>query len=104
MLLSMIINLLNILYKPSIILLQVNTDLKSSPACLNILFGAFIDSNLHLLYQLYPDWVIEKCYTCQFQDKVDKVNVDWNQTIPDLMNAPNKIFKQAGDDFKSVFT
>ena len=56
----------------------------------------------HIIH--YPDWVIEKCYTCQFQDKVDKVNVDWNQTIPDLMNAPNKIFKQAGDDFKSVFT
>lgn len=56
----------------------------------------------HIIH--YPDWVIEKCYTCQFQDKVDKMNLDWKQTIPDLMHAPNKIFKQAGDDFKSVFT
>ena len=56
----------------------------------------------HIIH--YPDWVIEKCYTCKFQDKVDKVNRDWNKTIPDLMNEPNKIFKQSEDDFKSVFT
>ena len=56
----------------------------------------------HIIH--YPDWVIEKCYTCKFQDKVDKLNLDWKKTIPDLMQAPNKIFKQAEDDFKSVFT
>ena len=56
----------------------------------------------HIIH--YPDWVIEKCYTCNFQDKVDKVNLDWKKTIPDLMNAPTKIFKQAENDFKSVFT
>ena len=56
----------------------------------------------HIIH--YPDWVIEQCYTCKFQDKVDKLNLDWKKTIPDLMQAPNKIFKQAEDDFKSVFT
>ena len=52
----------------------------------------------------YPEWVIDTCYTCKFQDKVDKVNTDWKTTIPNLMNEPTLLFKKAEDDFKSVFS
>lgn len=52
----------------------------------------------------YPEWVIDMCYTCKFQEQVDKVNLDWKKTIPDLMNQPNAVFNNAFNDLKSVFT
>lgn len=48
----------------------------------------------------FPDWVIKDCYTCDFQDKVDKINKDWLRTIPKLLNAPRKKFLQSETHFK----
>ncbi len=55
----------------------------------------------HLIH--FPDWVIRDCYTCKFSDKVDKIYLDWGKTIPDLMNQPTQKFKDAENNFKSIF-
>ena len=47
--------------------------------------------------------MIELCYTCKYQDKVDKINLDWTKTIPKLLNEPKNKFYEAGDKFRSVF-
>ena len=67
--------------------------------CLDLLFFNF--TCYHLIH--FPDWVIRDCYTCKFSDKVDKLNLDWGKTIPDLMNQPTKKFKDAEKNFRTVF-
>ncbi len=58
-------------------------------------------SCFHLFH--YPDWVIRDCYTCNFYDKVEKINKDWGETIPNLLNEPIQKFMEAEQKFKSVF-
>lgn len=48
----------------------------------------------------FPDWVIQDCYTCNFQQKVDKINKDWLRTIPKLLNQPRRKFLQSEAHFK----
>lgn len=52
----------------------------------------------------FPDWVIETCYTCKFQDKVDKLNKDFKRTIPGLLNEPANKFYEAKINFEKVFS
>lgn len=52
----------------------------------------------------FPDWVIRDCYSCHFQDKVDKLAKDWTKTIPDLLNEPAKKFAQAKSNFEASFS
>jgi hypothetical protein len=50
----------------------------------------------------FPQWVIDACYTCEFKDKVNKINIDWKKTIPDLLQAPISKFIDSGNSFKAV--
>lgn len=51
----------------------------------------------------FPKWVIELCYTCEFDTQIRAIKTDWTETIPRLMNEPTKIFKEAGIEFESVW-
>lgn len=52
----------------------------------------------------FPDWVIRDCYSCNFQDKVDKLNKDWTQTIPNLLIAPTQKFQSAKHNFEATIS
>lgn len=67
----------------------------------------------HIIH--FPDWVIEKCYSCNYQRHVDKLNRDFNLnkgddgkfihpapegSIPYYMNKPKKLFAEANNDFR----
>jgi hypothetical protein len=67
----------------------------------------------HIIH--FPDWVIEKCYSCNYQRHVDKLNRDFNLnkgddgkfihpapegSIPYYMNKPKKLFADANNDFR----
>ncbi len=58
-------------------------------------------SCFHLIH--YPPWVIDYCYTCNFDNKVNKINKDWTETIPYLMRQSTQKFLLAESEFKSVF-
>lgn len=51
----------------------------------------------------FPEWVIKLCYTCEFDSQIKAIKTDWTKTIPDLMEEPNKLFSEAGDDFRAVW-
>jgi hypothetical protein len=51
----------------------------------------------------FPKWVIKLCYTCEFDSQIKAIKNDWTQTIPNLMEEPNKLFREAGDDFRAVW-
>lgn len=51
----------------------------------------------------FPDWVIEDCYSCKFEESVAKLSLDWNETIPNLLNEPKRKFKSAERNFKKTF-
>ena len=55
----------------------------------------------HLIH--FPKWVIDLCYTCKYQDKVDQIKLDWTETIPNLLTEPKNKFYEAGTKFRSVF-
>jgi hypothetical protein len=59
-------------------------------------------SGMHFMH--YPDSIVKQCYTCKFMDKVDKINKDWNHTIPKLLNEPVCHFKRSGKHFKKIVT
>jgi hypothetical protein len=52
----------------------------------------------------FPRWVIDACYTCDFKDKINKINIDWGKTIPDLLQAPLDKFIQSEKSFKAVIS
>lgn len=52
----------------------------------------------------YPDWVIEQCYSCDYQDEIKQINFDWKTTIPRLLKAPSNLFLNSEAAFKLVFT
>ena len=51
----------------------------------------------------YPSWVIEKCYSCNYDYDVKKLKYDWEKSIPALMKQPTQKFLDAEEKFKSVF-
>ena len=61
----------------------------------------FFNLTCYHLFQ-FPQWVIDACYTCEFKDKVNKINIDWKKTIPDLLQAPISKFIDSGNSFKAV--
>ena len=56
------------------------------------------DSFLH-----FPPWVIKLCYSCDLEREIKKIDRDWNETIPKLLNEPAGVFDFAGKQFKNVF-
>ena len=69
-------------------------------------------SGYHIVH--YPQWVLDECYLCKlkdmpafplkpFQDQAHKINIDWNKALPELLNQPLDLFKDAGYKFKSAF-
>jgi hypothetical protein len=50
----------------------------------------------------FPDWVIKDCYSCKFEEKVQKLNKDWKETIPALLNEPVQKFLQAKHNFEQT--
>ena len=62
--------------------------------------GIILDENNLYLF-VSPDWVIRDCYTCKFDDKDRKINLDWGTIIPDLMNQPTQKFMDAEQKFSS---
>lgn len=52
----------------------------------------------------FPRWVIDACYTCDFKDKINKINIDWTKTIPDLLQAPLDKFIASEKSFKAVIS
>jgi hypothetical protein len=57
------------------------------------------DSFLH-----FPPWVIKLCYSCDLEREIKKIDRDWNETIPKLLNEPAGVFDFAGKQFKNVFS
>ena len=55
----------------------------------------------HLIH--YPPWVIEKCYSCNYDYDVKKLKYDWETSIPALMKQPTQKFLDAEKKFKSIF-
>jgi hypothetical protein len=62
----------------------------------------FFDYTCYLIFHL-SDWVTKLCYTCKYQEKVDKIIVDFHETIPKLLDEPGQKFKEAKHDFDSIF-
>ena len=60
----------------------------------------FSISKMHFMH--YPDSIIKQCYTCKFMDKVNKINKDWKETIPNLLNEPILHFKHSKRHFEKV--
>jgi hypothetical protein len=56
------------------------------------------DSFLH-----FPPWVIKLCYSCSIESEVKKVEHDWGEVIPKLLNEPAGVFDHSGKQFKNVF-
>lgn len=52
----------------------------------------------------FPRWVIDACYTCDFKDKINKINIDWSKTIPDLLQAPLDKFIASEQSFNAVIS
>lgn len=52
----------------------------------------------------FPRWVIDACYTCDFKDKINKINIDWSKTIPDLLQAPLDKFIASEKSFDAVIS
>jgi hypothetical protein len=59
-------------------------------------------TGFHIIH--YPGWVIEKCYSCDYQKKINKINLDFTKTIPAWLNEPTQKFIKAKDSFKKTFT
>lgn len=65
-------------------------------------FDRLLYSMTKMHFMHYPDSIVQQCYTCNFMDKVVKINEDWNHTIPKLLNEPICHFKRSGKHFQSV--
>jgi len=64
----------------------------------------------------WSDEIMDKCFLCKnlksmpvfdtqgFNDQIAKIKTDYKTNIPKLLNEPVTIFKQAGSEFKSVFS
>ena len=51
----------------------------------------------------FPESIIQKCYSCDISREINKLQVDFETTIPNIMNEPNEIFKKAKSEFDVVF-
>jgi len=65
-------------------------------------FDSIIYSATRMHFMHFPDSVIKQCYTCDFMGKVNKINKDWDYTIPKLLNEPINHFKKSGRHFKKI--
>jgi hypothetical protein len=57
-------------------------------------------TSFHFLH--FPVFVIDKCYSCDISGQINKLHVDFNETIPNIMNEPNQIFQRAKSEFNDV--
>ena len=51
----------------------------------------------------FQKWVMELCYTCQYEKRVTNLNYDWKVKIPALLNEPARLFEESGNHFKRAF-
>lgn len=63
----------------------------------------FFDFTCHHLFR-FPQWVINSCYSCNFDSQVARIKTDWKTTIPALLKAPISKFEKAGSSFKAVIS
>lgn len=59
----------------------------------------------------YPEYIEDRCYRCkmkvtakQVAEQANQVSYDFNHRLPELMKAPAYMFREAGNDFRDVFS
>lgn len=59
----------------------------------------------------YPEYIESRCYRCkmsvtakQVAEEANQVSYDFNHRLPDLMREPVNLFREAGRDFRDVFS
>lgn len=59
------------------------------------------EGSCHIIH--FPQWVIDDCYSCSVQEQVDKIQDDYNNTIPDLIQRPIDRIHEGGNKIAEIY-